>query len=156
MAPSIPDENDVRAQLAAEAIRGMQLLSRRVRREARVELEPLGLTVGQVRALHELGRHVDHDHRPGIRMGVLADALDVVPRSATDVVEALEAHGLVARSPDPADGRAVVVALTDAGFDLLSLLARRRRAAALEVLDALSTDDLRRLDDLVTRALDAI
>jgi len=158
-----------RAQLAAAAIGRMQIISRRVRRHARLELEPLGLTVAQVRALRELGRLSGHDRAPdagcivddaagalpGVRMGALAMALDVVPRSATDVVEALERLSLVARRPDPDDGRAVVVSLTATGHDLLHVLAERRRDASLEALDALSTHDLQALDDLLARALGA-
>lgn len=158
MPPAIPERPRPgdRAELAAEVVGQMQIIGRRVRRQARPVLAPLGLTPAQVRALHELGRaapgHGGVD--PGVRMGALAAALDVVPRSATDVVEALEALGLVARGPDPSDGRAVVVALTSAGRDLLHELADRRRDAAVEALGHLTADELRTLHDLLARALD--
>jgi DNA-binding MarR family transcriptional regulator len=41
--------------------------------------------------------------------------LQVHPASVTNAATRLEAAGLVTRRPDPADGRAVLVELTDAG-----------------------------------------
>ena len=43
-----------------------------------------------------------------------SEHLRIAPRSATEVVDALEERGLVERRPDPADRRATLVALTDA------------------------------------------
>jgi DNA-binding MarR family transcriptional regulator len=47
--------------------------------------------------------------------GALAAAEHVRPQAIVTIVNALELRGLVARSPDPADGRKVLIALTDAG-----------------------------------------
>jgi DNA-binding MarR family transcriptional regulator len=71
------------------------------------------------------------------RIGALADAVAVTPPSMTRIVNALETEGLVVRRPDPADGRAQVVAMTAAGRTLLTsgkevkLAALRRRLAEL-------------------------
>jgi len=97
----------------------------RLRRAARTELEPLGITFGQARAL----RLLDRAGAP-VRMGELAARLEVVPRSATTTVDALEAAGLVARSADPDDRRSVLVCPTAAGAALLARLGRARRAGA--------------------------
>ena len=48
----------------------------------------------------------------------------------TGIVDRLAAAGLVRRQPDPADGRAALVAITAAGHDYL-LSIRRQRAQAL-------------------------
>jgi len=45
----------------------------------------------------------------------LSDALRCTPRNVTGLVDALEAGGLVARSPHPGDRRATVVSLTQQG-----------------------------------------
>jgi DNA-binding MarR family transcriptional regulator len=45
----------------------------------------------------------------------LSDALRCTPRNVTGLVDALEASGLVARSPHPSDRRATVVSLTQQG-----------------------------------------
>ena len=92
--------------------------ARRLRRGSTTQLAPLGLTYAQARVL----RLVAADGRP-LRMADLAAALDVVPRSVTTMVDALEAAGLVARQPTPATalgpGR-----LSDDGRRLLDRLER--------------------------------
>jgi DNA-binding MarR family transcriptional regulator len=59
-----------------------------------------------------------------LRMGALAEELGVTVATASRTVDALEASGLVARLPDPADARAVQVAATPEGK---REQARRRR-----------------------------
>lgn len=140
------------AELAADIVARMHAVTRRVRRHARDDLDPLGLTPAQVRAL----RTIDRLGGPaGARMGSLAAALDVVPRSATDVVAALEARDLVARAPDPDDGRAVIVALTPAGHRLLTGLGERHRTAAADALAGLTPAELAQLASLLARATGA-
>ena len=50
-----------------------------------------------------------------MRLSELSDRLHIAPRSATEVVDALEARGLVERRPDPSDRRATLVELTEHG-----------------------------------------
>lgn len=49
------------------------------------------------------------------RVGALAAACRVTQPGMTRLIAQMSAHGLVERGPDPADERAVVVAITDAG-----------------------------------------
>ena len=49
------------------------------------------------------------------RVGALASACRVTQPGMTRLLTQMTAHGLVDRSPDPADERAVVVAITEAG-----------------------------------------
>ena len=67
------------------------------------------VTPSQMRAVRVLTAHDG-----GVRSSELAQHLHIAPRSATEVVDALEAKGLVARSPDPTDRRATLVSLTPA------------------------------------------
>jgi len=136
--PRRPDDQtiDVIAQLAEL----LACTSWRLRRASRRELEPLGLTFGQARALRLLTRAGG-----SVRIGELAARLEVVPRSATSMVDALEAAGLVDRTPDPIDRRSILVGLTDSGDDLLARLGRARRASAESLfarLDAAQRDQL--------------
>ncbi len=76
----------------------------------------------------------------------------------TQMVARLEREGLVARSPSPVDGRAVVVTLTEAGSALLT--ARRdTRGAALDTLLAQAppgdADAVRAALPALVRLLDA-
>jgi DNA-binding MarR family transcriptional regulator len=83
-------------------------------------------------------------------MAELADALRVVPRSATGVVEGLEEAGLVRRVTDPANRRSVLVSLTGKGRGTLDELAAARRQSAEELFGTLTPDDQRRLLTLLT------
>ena len=76
-----------------------------------------------------------------VRMADIAAALDVVPRTATSIVDALEAAGLVARSADASDRRAVLVRLTDDGRELQERLRWARVRAADEALAPLSESE---------------
>lgn len=117
--------------------------ARRIRRNQAIRLAPLGLSPGQARALRIIGRA-----DAPLRMTTLAERLDVVPRSATTVVDALENAGLVTRAPDPASRRAVLVTLTPEGSGVLRRMADARREAAEELFATLSPaerDTLRNL-----------
>ncbi|HUI02033.1 MAG TPA: MarR family transcriptional regulator [Acidimicrobiales bacterium] len=105
--------------------------ARRLRRGQVAQLAPLGLTYAQARALRLVAG------AGPLRMAELAAQLEVVPRSATTMVDALEAAGLVTRHPDPGDRRSVQVALTAAGGRLLERLEAARHDSALEVFGGL-------------------
>lgn len=119
-------------------------VSKRIRRSQAARLAPLGLTPAQSRALRIIGR----DPEP-LRMSALADHLGIVPRSATTVVDALVAAGLVNRAPDPANRRATLVSPTDAGWDSLSRMQEARRDAAEELFAVLSNDQRETLRTLL-------
>lgn len=122
--------------------------AKRIRRNQVSRLAPLGLTPAQARALRIIGRTGEPLH-----MTALAEHLDIVPRSATTVVDALEAAGLVTRSPDPANRRATLVTPTDEGSDALTGMTEARRAAAEELFATLSDPQRETLRDLLA-ALD--
>lgn len=116
--------------------RGLVALARLSRRAAE-QARPAGTLTGAVDAPW-----------PGIRVSHLADHLGIAPRSATEVADALEHAGLLTRSPDPTDRRAVLLTLTDAGRQTVARVRDRRRAAADEAVSVLSDHDraeLRRL-----------
>jgi DNA-binding MarR family transcriptional regulator len=67
------------------------------------------------------------ERRGAQRVSELAGVQGVAQPSMTVLVGSLEQAGLVARRPDPSDGRAVLVSLTAQGQEFL---AARRRAGA--------------------------
>ncbi|OAK55499.1 MarR family winged helix-turn-helix transcriptional regulator [Rhodococcoides kyotonense] len=107
-------------------------VARRIRHTHMNALEPFGLNPSQSRALHVLAR----EEKP-VRLRALADRLRIVARSATDIVDSLEQAELVVRAPDPADRRAVLVALTDDGRRRLQAIDAARRDVAALVFDGL-------------------
>ncbi|SIM77187.1 MarR family winged helix-turn-helix transcriptional regulator [Micromonospora cremea] len=96
----------------------------RLRRQARESLAPWDVTPSQSRALGVLARHGE------LRPGTIAEHLRIAPRSATEVVDDLQARGLVERRPDPADRRATLVALTEEGNRVSAAIRAARRAEA--------------------------
>jgi len=87
---------------AGELTERVMRVAHLIRRASTAGLAPLNLTPAQSRALRTISRA-----ESPIRMGELAAALGVVPRSATDLVEALQGAGLVERLVDPANRRSV-------------------------------------------------
>ena len=109
---------------------------RGVRRDTAAQLELQGTTPGQLRMLRTLER----GDGP-CRLGELAAALDVAPRSVTSKVDAAEAEGLVRRLPDPTDRRATLLELTPGGRALLGAISAQRHEGAAERLGRLSPEE---------------
>jgi len=123
-------------------------VSHRLRRAGQEQLEPYGITWGQLRMLRLLSRQGEP-----MRMSELARAAGVVPRSATSVVDDLEAGGFVRRLADPADRRATLVEMTDRSVDVLSALRAGRTAGAQRLLDRLDPDQQAQLRSLLEELL---
>ena len=117
-----------------------------IRRSSMAGLAPLNLTPAQSRALRTISRTGSP-----IRMGELAGALGVVPRSATDLVEALQQAGLVERAVDPTNRRSVLVELTQQGRDIQRAMAEARAATAAQLFGTLEPADRAVLADLLGR-----
>ena len=117
-----------------------------LKRVVNARFQHTGLSMARLRVLYHLvgGENV--------RMGELSTCVDVAPRTMTSTVDAMERDGLVQRSPDPTDGRATVVSITEEGrrsyhegtrlqalavADLFDVLDAQQRTALLEILDQL-------------------
>jgi DNA-binding MarR family transcriptional regulator len=103
------------------------------------------LTMTQKLALMELVR------MEPLRLGELADHIGVSDPTASRAVEALVVAGLVERIPDPADRRAVLLAVTERGRDDVAQRRAASEAHVAEALDGLSEDDARTLVDVLRR-----
>ncbi|MGY1690272.1 MarR family winged helix-turn-helix transcriptional regulator [Geodermatophilus sp. SYSU D01105] len=110
-------------------------VARTQRRRWRDALAPWELSPHQARALRAVCT------REGTRLSDLAEALHIAPRSATEVADALEARGLVSRSPDPTDRRAVVLTPTDAGRRVQQEVAAARAADTRDLFARLDPAD---------------
>jgi len=58
--------------------------------------------------------------------GILATKERISPQSMGSILISLEALGLVSRTPDPTDGRSLVISLTEAGFQVVQGARRQR------------------------------
>lgn len=125
-------------------------LAHRLRESRLAALEPFGLALHQARAFTMLARH----SRIGqVRPSDLARELGVSPRSATEVVDALEEKGLVKRSPSPTDRRATVLTVTEDGRRLLGRMRHHPGPADDSVFAGLEPAELEQLTVLLRRAV---
>jgi|SRR5690242_6845575 DNA-binding MarR family transcriptional regulator len=116
-----PDARDPDLHEIAAALRvSIALLLRRLR-QVRPDDE---LTLPESSALARL------DRTGPATPGALAKVEQISPQSMGATLAALEARRLIERRPDPADGRRVVLSVTEAGLELL----RNKRGARTEQL----------------------
>ncbi|MGH8997828.1 MAG: MarR family winged helix-turn-helix transcriptional regulator [Acidimicrobiia bacterium] len=138
------------AEIAARLRLSATRLARQLRQEAGAGLSPTQLSALAVIA----------NHGP-LTLGALAEYERVAPPSITKVVAKLEADGLVDRNIDPDDRRCARVAISERGAALIAESRRRKTAwltarigeldpecqrqlaGALDVLDALTSQDPR-------------
>ena len=117
--------------------------ARQLRRRFGAAMAGAGVTPAQGRALRIVCEH------HSVRLSVLAEHLRIAPRSATEVVDALEEAGLVRRVADPDDRRATCVEPTDEGRERAAALDEVRREATEEFLAVLPARDRRTLDRIL-------
>ena len=117
-------------------------VARRLRDTSQETLAPWDISPAQLRALRVLRRH-------GVmRLSGLSDRLRIAPRSATEVVDALESRGMARRRPDPGDRRATLVEVTEDGAGVLDAI---RGTEAERVFGRLSPADRAHLARILGR-----
>lgn len=126
------EQTQDRGETLTEAFWAVARTLRHVSKEA---LAPYDVSPSQSRAIGVLARHGD------MRPGELARHLRIAPRSATEVVDDLQARDLVERSPDPEDRRATIVRLTDGGTEVADAIRAARAAEAEGFFGRLDADD---------------
>jgi DNA-binding MarR family transcriptional regulator len=97
------------AESAAAAARDLRVVVSRLRRQLRGLAIDGDLTPSQTAVLTRLWKE------GASSASALAGAERVRPQSMATLVAALEQRGLIARTPDPEDGRRQVISLTTAG-----------------------------------------
>jgi DNA-binding MarR family transcriptional regulator len=76
--------------------------------------------------------------------------LGFAPRSVTQAVESLASDGLVERKPDPDDGRAKLVALTDEGAAALAAGTKAGEHMLRQIFGTLDRKQLARLNEILS------
>jgi DNA-binding MarR family transcriptional regulator len=122
---------------------------RRMHRAVDNQMLDCGLTLARTKVLMQL--------RGGpVRPSVLAVELGLAPHTITDIVDALERDGLVARQPDLTDRRAKLVGLTSQGEVALGTASRTRERLIQHVFGSLDDADratMMRLLDVIDDAV---
>jgi DNA-binding MarR family transcriptional regulator len=107
-------------------------------------LSAIGLSLPKLAALDRLMQ------TPGgsLPLGQLADRLACVKSNVTQLVDRLEADGLVTREPDPNDRRSRLAVITNAGRQAHEKGAGIHRETERQLFGALTDDDAARLADI--------
>jgi len=110
----------------------LMAVARQLRERSAETLAPWDITPAHLRALRMLARHGT------MRLSELSDRLQIAPRTATEVVDALQARGLVRRRADPVDRRAILAEVTERGAGVLAEIRATRGTEAGRIFGRLS------------------
>lgn len=89
-----------------------------------------------------------------LRMGVIAQMLDLTPRAITGQVDALEREGLAERRASELDGRVFYVRLTDRGSALISALEPELMASFTSLFSCLDKSEIREMVRILEKLTD--
>ncbi len=114
--------------------------------EGRVEarLSDVGLSLAKLAALHHLTAAGE-----SLPLGQLADRLACVKSNVTQLVDRLEADGLVNRTGDPNDRRSRLAVLTDAGRFAYTQGSQIKMQAERELFGVLTAEETDKLHELL-------
>ena len=114
-------------------------VARQLRDISQETLAPWDINPSQLRALRVLAR------RGVMRLSELSDRLHIAARSATEVIDALQARGLVERRPDPDDRRAKRLFLTSAARPLLKQLGTSGENTMASAPEGVASEDVEQM-----------
>ena len=123
-------------------------VARQLREKSAETLVPWDITPAHLRALRTLSRHGT------MRLSELSERLEIAPRTATEVVDALQAQDLVRRRADPGDRRATLVEVTEHGAGVLAEIRATRGPEAGRIFGRLSPADRAELARILSELRD--
>ncbi|MER7766782.1 MarR family transcriptional regulator [Kitasatospora sp. NPDC096140] len=127
--------------LPADAVVRLRLVIGRLNRQMVRASGEQDLTAAQLSALARTEQHGP------LRLGELAAREGVAVPSMVRTVTPLVAAGLIARTPDPLDGRSALLAPTPHGRDTLDRIRRERSALLARRSTRLTPDQCRQLEE---------
>jgi DNA-binding MarR family transcriptional regulator len=143
--PAPPEPADPADESLADAFGAV---ARQLRERSAETLAPWDIAPAQLRALRTLARHET------MRLSELSERLEIAPRTATEVVDALQARGLVRRRADPADRRAILVEVTERGAGVLAEIRATRGTEAGRIFGRLDPADRAELARILSKLRD--
>jgi DNA-binding MarR family transcriptional regulator len=123
-------------------------VARQLRDKSAETLAPWDITPAHLRALRTLARHGT------MRLSELSDRLQIAPRTATEVVDALQARDLVRRRADPGDRRATLIEVTEHGAGMLAEIRAARGTEAGRIFGRLTPADRAELARILSQLED--
>lgn len=132
------------AETGSDVVDAILHAAHRIRSAADADLREDGLSLPGYKLLKALAR-ADRSMRE------VSEVLHVSPRTVTDMIDGLEARGLVTRCPHSSDRRVTLLHLTEAGSRQLAAAASSAERARAAAVSALSQDDQQALRSLLDR-----
>lgn len=129
--PAVPSPIDALHLL----VRATHALQREMEGELASFLIPYPISAPRLRVMEAVAE------TGSIRMKELAERLNIKARTVTDFVDALERDGLLLRAPDPTDGRATLIRLTELAREHLTDALAYQSQAANRMLASLSDEE---------------
>jgi DNA-binding MarR family transcriptional regulator len=137
--PHRPDQAVAHApRTGHDVVDAILYAAHRIRNAADNSLRECGLSLSG----YKLMRALENSDRS---MREISDALHVSPRTVTDIIDGLEARGLVARCPHPADRRVTLLRLTADGKRQLATASAKAEKSHHDAVSALSQHDQKAL-----------
>lgn len=125
-------------------------LSRALKRQRRSQEAPSSVSRGQYRIMRIL------QEEEGMRMGDLAERLDIRPASLSPQLKKMEEAGLIKRQKDPRDLRVVSLSLDEKGEEALALAKDRREKRRQEVNAWLTPEEYQEFARLSAKLMTAL
>lgn len=91
-----------------------------------------------------------------LRVSALAERLGTDPSTTSRQTAELVRRDLLRRLPDPDDGRASLLAVTDAGHDVVATMKQRRHEHLATAVAGFDEDELSRFTALLSRFVDGL
>ena len=110
------------------------------------KLAAVGLSLPKLAALHALVSAGD-----ALPLGQLAGRLACVKSNVTQLIDRLEADGLVSRAHDPGDRRSTIAAITEAGRRAYEEGILIQRDTEADLFGALTADESAQLTQLIEK-----
>lgn len=131
-------------------IASLRVLFKSLQQQSKTVEKECGLTSAMLWMMWELFAH------PDMKVSELAAALSIHASTCSNMLDKLEAKGLIARKRDRRDQREVHLLITDEGAKLLAGAPRPAQGSLSEALDKMSGDDLVKLADSLSLLVDSL
>ncbi len=140
-----PQQSDDHAEAIARIEREFDVFVAQIRRTARANAQAVsdGMLPGAFKVLGSIAR------AGSITMSELTELLMIDKGQMSRTVRELDERGLIERSPDPADGRSMLLSLSEHGAERIAVVHNRRRDILRTVLHGWSVSDIDRFAQML-------
>lgn len=133
-----------------DVLKKLRIVIRAAQRHSAWIEKQCGVSGAQLWMLQEL------EDEPGLRVGEIARRMAIHQTTVSNLLDPLEKRGLVVKTRDPQDQRAVMLALSDQGAALLAQAPKPARGLLPEALRQLQPEQLALLDQGLQELLNSI